>query len=393
MKRRLHFNVCTAAIIAPLAGCGGDGARATEGLASSDTIVAQPLALIGEVDGPADYTFGDITSLVVDPLGRIYVADRQGSTVRAFDSSGAFLALIGGEGQGPGEFARPNDLTLDPHGLLYVRDPYRITIFAPRASGTLPDSVVRTIRHTGGNASTRSATDGSVYYYPSGRWGDDYEYFYVVIDTAGPSGDTAFVPRFPTMAFLAPAIARFGVDALLLNGVNRAPFEPAASWDITRQGAVLASPGDRYELVEVARSGDTLRTIRLDADARAVPDNEARDSARAFQVRIEAVPVSLDEAERMSELAREGRLPAYLPTILAVHAAEGQTWIRRWPRSSDESLFDVLDPEGALLHTVVVPAPLLMDPPPFVSSTVVAGVVRDPITEGEQVASFAVPAR
>lgn len=43
-------------------------------------------------------------SMAVDGWGRIYVADRKPAVIKLFDSTGAFVRLIGREGGGPGEF-------------------------------------------------------------------------------------------------------------------------------------------------------------------------------------------------------------------------------------------------------------------------------------------------
>lgn len=70
------------------AGCGGAGDAPSGDTVPADTIVAQPLALIGELlDGPPEYLFGDVTSVAADSRGTVYVADGIGSTVRAYDTS------------------------------------------------------------------------------------------------------------------------------------------------------------------------------------------------------------------------------------------------------------------------------------------------------------------
>ena len=44
--------------------------------------------------------------------------------------------------------------------------------------------------------------------------------------------------------------------------------------------------------------------------------------------------------------------------------------------------------EGDLRHRVDVPVSLLIEPPPFVSSRLIVGVVRDPVTEVQRVVVF-----
>ena len=39
-------------------------------------------ATIGQVEGPSEYTFGDVNAVTLDRRSRVYVADRIGSAVR-----------------------------------------------------------------------------------------------------------------------------------------------------------------------------------------------------------------------------------------------------------------------------------------------------------------------
>jgi hypothetical protein len=400
MRRRLVGTRVTRWIYALLAaaGCGGESDVPAGATASGDTVVAVQLSLIGELDGPEEYLFGDVTSVAIGPTDIVYVADRIGATIRAYDVSGRFLGTVGSEGDGPGEFQRPNDLAFDPEGRLFVRDAHRITVLSRRESSGLADSVVRTSSLTGyaNLSSTRARTDGDLYYYPGYLFwdGEPDRYFYQVFDAAGATGDTVRVPPLPNLEFLGSASFRTSArGGRLLRGVNRAPFEPTASWDIKPDGSLITSPGDRYEIVELSPVGDTVRFVEVELPPRPVPQSEARDSARAFRARLDSLPVPLARVVGMSEAARTATLPEVLPEVLAVHVAPDESiWLQRWPPpgSGDQTLFDVIGREGAVLHTVVVPTLILQDPPPFVSAEFVVGVVRDPETEVDRVAVFRV---
>ena len=94
-----------------------------------------------------------------------------------------------------------------------------------------------------------------------------------------------------------------------------------------------------------------------------VPAREARESARAFRERLDSIPVPLDRVRGMSDIARSGELPAVLPQILAIQVDDvGNMWLKRWPQADvKHTIFDILDPSGAPLKTVRIPADLLSD--------------------------------
>ncbi len=382
-------------VMALTAACGPDASTPGMGSASVDTTLATRVALIGSVDGAAEYLFGDITSVAVGPTGHVYIADRQGSTVRAYSPEGLYVALIGGEGDGPGEFQWPNDLTFDPEGRLWVQDGQRITVFTAHGSDAVADSVVNTIRlpSYGNTGSRRSWSNGTRYYYPGGRSRDPVSYYYEVFDSLGPTGDTVRVPPVANLEFLGTAFFRVSrSDGMMLPGVNRSPFEPVGSWAVTPRGTVIASPGDRSDVVEVTPDGDTVRTIHLPSEPIPVPATEREESLRVFGRRLDSVPVPLDRVIGMSEAARTRALPTTLPAVLQVHAVGNEIWLRRWPPADrpGQTIYDVVGVEGTVVRTVIVPMTLLSDPPPFILPTMVAGVVRDPATDVEMVAVFRV---
>lgn len=78
---------------------------------------------IGQLDGPLEETFGEITDVIVRDDGAILVLDGLASAVRVFDSNGEFLETVGGSGRGPGEFMSPVGIAVDSdHQRLLVVD-------------------------------------------------------------------------------------------------------------------------------------------------------------------------------------------------------------------------------------------------------------------------------
>lgn len=101
----------------------------------SDGHLASEVA-IGELDGRAEYEFGQVLALAVDSTGRIYVLDGHGPVVRSYATDGSYLRDIGREGEGPGEYKRPDGgLAFLPGDRLVVRDPGNARLIVYSADG------------------------------------------------------------------------------------------------------------------------------------------------------------------------------------------------------------------------------------------------------------------
>lgn len=76
---------------------------------------------VGELDGPSEYVLGSIDA-VARTDSTIVLLDSRSHLVRLFDHQGRFVTSAGGPGQGPGEFVRPNAMTIDSLGSIFVTD-------------------------------------------------------------------------------------------------------------------------------------------------------------------------------------------------------------------------------------------------------------------------------
>ena len=150
--------------------------------------------------------------------------------------------------------------------------------------------------------------------------------------------------------------------------------------------------GETYELREYDQDGRLLRTISgPELEPRAVPRAERADSLRALEARIDSLPVPLDDVFSVAPEIRRGEIPDSLPGFIGVHVgASDRIWVERWPLEGMGSsrYYDVLEYDGRYAGTVVVPAPLMSDPPPFFGEEIIVGVVRDPVTDVQSVVVF-----
>ena len=364
---------------------------------SSDTVTAEIVAWIGGSGvgfEREEDILGRVTSVAADGNGLVYVADGLPPSIRVFRSDGEFLAWIGGQGEGPGEFSwEPVDILATADGRLIVRAD-RITTFAASAASEYPDSVADTWRFPGypNFSSWRGRLVEGVYYYPHYRSPIDepVDFFYVKYGTEGLTGDTASVPAVENLGNLLDAF--FMIDSgtgQIVPGLNVAPFAPRADWDMTQRGTIIVGDGKTYQLQEFDQDGQLLRTIDgPEVEPRAVPRAEYADSMRSVEARIDSLPVPLDDVSNVAPEILRGELPDSLPGFISLHVgASDRIWVERWPVQGMASsrFYDVLEYDGRYAGTVVAPVPMLSDPPPFFGEDTIVGVVIDPTTEVHRV--------
>jgi hypothetical protein len=80
--------------------------------------------------------FGSIAAVAVDPQGRVLLLDSQLSEVHAYSAAGDHLAVLGREGDGPGEARRPSDMFVRPDGTVAMIQGFPGRIVLLNADGT-----------------------------------------------------------------------------------------------------------------------------------------------------------------------------------------------------------------------------------------------------------------
>ena len=88
--------------------------------------------LIEDKDG-IDFFFEWPCDLNVDSNGNIYVCDQRQHKVYIFDKLGNYLKVLGGEGQGPGEFNTPRRIVIDDEDRINVIATRKLHLFDDKA--------------------------------------------------------------------------------------------------------------------------------------------------------------------------------------------------------------------------------------------------------------------
>lgn len=83
--------------------------------------LVESLRIGSAVEGGPD-AFGNVISLAVDPLDRMWIVDSRANEVRVFDRGGRFVRTIGRGGEGPGEFIGVRGIGHGPEGEIWVQD-------------------------------------------------------------------------------------------------------------------------------------------------------------------------------------------------------------------------------------------------------------------------------
>lgn len=319
---------------------------------------------IGSVDGAGPGTFSEITDLELDPLGRIYVLDRQAQEIRVFEPSGTHVRTIGRPGGGPGEFRLAYGIALDSTGHLWVVDARagRYSVFD--TNGTFVTSHRRETTCYGWLWPGRMLPDGSVLDYTCvlGELPENSEPVFVRWDSVTRYRDTLPIPP----SRIEPRSYDFR-DANRTGVMMAVPFAPGRRALADPRGHLWVGDSDEYRIYEVGPGGDTLRVI--EGTAPPVPVTAAeRDSALA--------PVREQAGNRPVD---PGLVPQTKPVFQGFATDDaGRLWVRRpLPHGELGTVFDVFDTDGRLRATVRAPFSLHRYPPPVIRDGRLYGVVRD----------------
>jgi len=342
---------------------------------------------IGVLEGEDEYQFGNLRAIAVDREGRMYAYDAHVPVLRVYAPDGTWLHDIGREGEGPGEYKRPDSgLAILPDGRVAMRDPGngRITLYSPdgeydgfyRIAGSFNTSRPL-IADTSGAIVTFIITNlgASVF-----EWERGHSRYHAdgTIDTL----------TMPDLEFEEAMVSAQHENS---SSTSNVPFSPGQVTAYSRFGYYIVGVSDEYTF-DLLRPEGVLRVGRSH----------------------EPVPVDRGEAaaerERMTANFKENYpgwkwngppIPDVKPAYEGFYAAEGgRIWVHvpapseRYmdageQKAEEERLgravnpfrapvrFDVFEPTGEYLGQVATPEGFSLRPQPVFRGDTVWATVRD----------------
>lgn len=348
------------------------GSSCTDALESMEPHVAGLLSLdfreelrIGSVDDPV-LGFSQIRRVAVSGSGNAYVLDGLSREIRVFGAQGERIMVLGGPGEGPGEFGSPNLIGL-LGDTLWVTDPSRrrMTWFGPDGEVlfTIPtDGVLYDPGIEGPRISlvpSRPQANGLI---ESGRSMGvaptrqirPYEYPVLRFNRRGEVVDTIRWEATDIDVAVLEVGGAQGYAPVL--GLSRPTKTEGETGSVVVDWLVLeGGPWGVLDVLWLNSRGDTIARRQLRYDPIPTPP-EVLDSIIMPRVETLASVRGVTPAEMERALREAVQLPSHRPPIRVVHAgADGTAWLQLNTAAVDVIDWVVLSADGSVLGRVGLP--------------------------------------
>lgn len=339
-------------------------------------LVLVPELRVGSVDDEATaLTF--FRQLEIGSDGRIYTLHPQESRIRIHSADGAPAGVIGGPGEGPGEFSSPGVMGWRGDSL-WVLDfrTYRFSYFDPGGRFLTSRSIPIDLGGTREASPPRPEgllPDGSIFGSPP-AWSSDVaagkitERVVLRLDERAQPIDTLFrhslVNR--TWAIEDPkGTTGFGsYGAQPFSDTEIVQLSPSGADLVRVERTVPASPDEAtFRVTRVTLEGDTLFSREYPYVPRPIDPPLVDSLVRGRGEAMTRLPPDFQGAPtpaRAEELARASLyLPAYHPAVSELALGrDGSLWLKREALSADSVDWLILSPQGAVIGTVTTPRSL-----------------------------------
>lgn len=353
----------------------------------SDTHLVSEVS-IGVLDGDPQYQFGNIRAIAVGADGRMYVLDGHGPVVRMYSPEGTWLQDVGREGEGPGEYKRPDSgLAMRPDGKLLLRDPGNGRISIYDSAGVYEDSwpIAGSMNTSNPMIVTR---DGAALTPVIKNLGVSVTEWQRGLARYAPDG-TIDTLDIPDLGYEEAQISGTSENSSSMSNV---PYTPEQQVTYSPLGYFVTGISENYSFKLLREDGPV---IEIGRDYEPVP-------VLAAEASIERRRITQNFRENFPGWSWNGPpIPDFKPpysTLLT--SEEGRIWVRvhvaseRYMTAADQRaeearlerpvnpyreavVFDVFEPSGEYLGRVETPAGFTIYPRPVIRDMTVWGVVMD----------------
>lgn len=327
---------------------------------------------IGSVDDP-EYAFQSVVALAMSPNGVLHSLHWGEATIRRWNQEGRPVGLIGGKGEGPGEFDTPGSLGFFGDTLWVMdRRAYRVSYFHQDGTflGSMTPRVDMSRDPDNSNASVprpyQPLRDGTLYGIAP-AWSDAIargqlsEAKHVHMDAGGEHLGTVWSqPYRPTdvLALLRESGGTFG----------RQPFGDNPLFHVSPGGSLVVLDRRVFEgggsaairLTRIALTGDTMLSKEIPYTPEPLPrakiDSASQAQAEQMFEFMQRVDPDMSLAKLEADLREATFSPDYMPAVRSMVVAEdGSIWIERFSATEEGLEWWVLSPEFDPLATATTP--------------------------------------
>ena len=320
----------------------------------------EPLLSIGTIEGNETSQFHRVQDGIRLPDGRLAILNAGTYEVRIYGPDGTLETRFGHQGEGPGEFGLPMQLTLLPPDTLAVFDlrSWEVLFFLDDGTflGSEPgrsayqDLVPEGLLAEGGFAAPHEGLFLRAYRFgvqhPVGeRFVPEMHLIFVARDSTTrelyePGGFEQVMLK-PEAGRPTSAQVRFG-----MSGVAALGGRPPRVW---------TGRNDRYELWQFDSGGELLRIVRADRRPLAVTEADVERSTKQVRQSLTDAPIPEDRKKAMLDMALQAPSADSMPVFRRVFVTvDGGAWVGRVQRPSEDPddwipEYDVFGPDGRWL--------------------------------------------
>lgn len=311
---------------------------------------------LGSVDDSA-YALSLVTGITIGVDGRVLVSQGVDRNIRVYDAHGRFIRVLGGPGDGPGQFRGLGSASWRSDTLYVVdHDLQRVVLFdtAGRALNTRawkPPDVGFPLRST---APLALLANGTGVVRPSSAFDPRRDVGTARIPVLRADMDGRILD---TLAVLPP------IEARMIRGGTRMAIHAQA---FPRDPLVRVTPtGDRVFVIDYptteSREAELVRVRAFDADGKLIFDRRhaipgvpiprrVADSTYAAAITRLGTALQIDRRDA-EDLARSTfPVPAAYPLVsAAAPSSDGSLWLAAWPNADESRRWYILDAQGRLV--------------------------------------------